>query len=795
METTARAIPLEDTGIASPLGEDHEHPIDIKIASLCNSDAAHDNNQKGLLSKVRCDANTINEAKDIAWIPHEPYSSSRPLSSPEKQSLHLRAGRPINQESFNYAKALLESDKELERLAEKICSDISDSEMLEVALLAEKAAAEGMETFSSQPYTFGGGDPIPLKRHASYSEGLSVFPTLSSSSNNVKIKARDLRHVSEVIPDFGELHSHMRTHLFRQNVEEKTLLYKAVELDNDGKEDESENNIEPAVSKRPFNLFQRISLRALQQKSDTPLEEEKIATLPEGGSSSSSASEAFGGRILSSNLYQDSSNRKFKTQKTQSLDVPHGLSYPDHTQQSFPTSDKTDSYEPLSPVTDAWNGQKRSLGFQQPSNSDTEFETPRETISLFDEDNDDGSRPSSPQDFTTDADHPPPLYPETAMTPKVKDYYQNQGPEFFTPERLRDIRDNTTFSPSSIVESSNGLDQDMSPPHNQRRLHEDETTFLQLPKIKDKPKEKQDFSSSKERAKNHNICLPQRRIDLDIKEESTCVEPEVPLLPKLSEKPPNHKFVEHRQDDLPAFPESMSKDVQDPPSSPLASHRRSGTYWTAGRFPKRIGLKRVSSWPGKNQSWISRTASVDTEMTSKERLMSLKSNGDEESSSGNFPVGEEGAKSALRKMLSHLSPTFVGEGTSGSFKESENNEFLSNYFYVPKPKGRGKAFARQSHINSLNCARHGMLCSGVESVCAGLDFLFIEKTEAGKKTGDIRGKERSMSMNGGDKPSKGWLNLLARNKFGFEFNNPPESSDGKEVFQPPLTMPNFGKAQ
>lgn len=779
--TAARVVPLEDTGISCPKGEDYEHPIDIKIASLCTSETAY-NKQKGLLSKVRCDANTINEAKDIAWISHEPYSSSRPLSSPEKQSLHLRAGRPINKESFNYAKALLESDKELERLAEKICSDITDSEMLEVAFLAEKAAAEGMETFSSQPYTFGGGDPIPLKRHASFSEGTSVFPTLNS--NTVKIKARDLRHVSEVIPDFAELHSHMRTHLFRQNVEEKTLVYKAVKPTNDGKEDESENN-EPAVSKIPFHLFQNINLRALQQKSDTSIEEEKIATLPEVDSSSSSASEAFG-RILASHVSQDSSGRKFKTQ---SLDVPPGLSHPDHTQQSFPRSVEDGSYVPLSPVTDVWNGQKHSSG-----NIDVEFETPRETVSLFDEDNDDVSRPSSPQEFMTEETQLPTLYTET-MTPKVQAYYQNQGPEFLTPERLRDIRDNTTFSPSSIIESSNGLDQDMSPPHNQRRFHEEETDFLQLPKIKDKSKENQRFSSSKERAKNHNICFPQRRIDLNMKEESTCVDPGVPLLPKLSEKSPNHNFIEYRQDNFPAFPESMSKDVQDPPSSPFPSLRRSGSYWTAGRFPKRIGLKRASSWPKKNQSWIAQTASIDTEMMSKERLMSFKSSGDDEASSlGNFPVGEAGAKSALRKMFSHLSPTF-GEGTSGSLEESENNEFLSNYFYVPKPKGKGKAFARQNRINSLNCAKHGMLCSGVESVCAGLDFLFIEKTESGKKRGDIGGKERSMFMNGDEKPSKGWLNLLARNKFGFEFNKPPQTSDGEEVFQPPLTKSNFGKAQ
>jgi len=59
-------------------------------------------------------------------------------------------------ERFNYAKALLRSDIELEKLSRKIRSEINESELFELALAAEEAADLGVTNFSGRASTFGG---------------------------------------------------------------------------------------------------------------------------------------------------------------------------------------------------------------------------------------------------------------------------------------------------------------------------------------------------------------------------------------------------------------------------------------------------------------------------------------------------------------------------------------------------------------------------------------------------------------------------------------------------------------
>ena len=102
--------------------------------------------------------------------------SSMPAASPNNDTIiverRLRASdimltsnrrkrpsfRPSNPrvERFNYAKALLRSDKELERLSRTIRSEINESELFELAQAAEKAAALGVDNFSGRASTFGG---------------------------------------------------------------------------------------------------------------------------------------------------------------------------------------------------------------------------------------------------------------------------------------------------------------------------------------------------------------------------------------------------------------------------------------------------------------------------------------------------------------------------------------------------------------------------------------------------------------------------------------------------------------
>ncbi len=59
-------------------------------------------------------------------------------------------------ERFNYAKALLRSDHELEKLSRKIRSEINESELFELAQAAEKAADLGVDNFTGRASTFEG---------------------------------------------------------------------------------------------------------------------------------------------------------------------------------------------------------------------------------------------------------------------------------------------------------------------------------------------------------------------------------------------------------------------------------------------------------------------------------------------------------------------------------------------------------------------------------------------------------------------------------------------------------------
>ncbi|KAG7340544.1 hypothetical protein IV203_024087 [Nitzschia inconspicua] len=59
-------------------------------------------------------------------------------------------------ERFDYAKALLRSDEELEKLSQRIRKEINESELYELALAAERAAEAGEEKFAGRASTFGG---------------------------------------------------------------------------------------------------------------------------------------------------------------------------------------------------------------------------------------------------------------------------------------------------------------------------------------------------------------------------------------------------------------------------------------------------------------------------------------------------------------------------------------------------------------------------------------------------------------------------------------------------------------
>ena len=123
-------------------------------------------------------------------------------------------------EPQNYVRALLHSDSELEMLSRKIRSQLRQSEMVELAEEAERAADAGEERFSAKPSTFGEQDNFIPRKSKRQNNG--------TSSTTRKVKVLELRDITEVIPSFKNLHIHARTHMHRRGVKEGSLMFREV---------------------------------------------------------------------------------------------------------------------------------------------------------------------------------------------------------------------------------------------------------------------------------------------------------------------------------------------------------------------------------------------------------------------------------------------------------------------------------------------------------------------------------------------------------------------------------------
>lgn len=282
-----------------------------------------------------CNTDAVN---DIArkWPRSEPYASARPSENGEKGKGTQRRYK----ERHNYAKALLRSDKELEKLSRKIRSEIQQSEILELALEAERAANAGFQSFSARPSTFGvetlqnGKYPLNLRRTKTFSEG-ETYKTLSISHD--KRMKLHLRNVSEVIPQWKELHSHMRTHLFRRKVEESSLVFREVEKELPRKERNAQvDGVIGGTANESFNFFggiadmtmSRLKARGVMHEHTLCDSTDMERVVEEDSQASGTSNSSKFGPTLSSHL---SPLHMGKTFRRPSLSVPPGLIHPDET--------------------------------------------------------------------------------------------------------------------------------------------------------------------------------------------------------------------------------------------------------------------------------------------------------------------------------------------------------------------------------------------------------------------------------------------------------------------------------
>lgn len=140
-----------------------------------------------------------------------------------------------------------EDDCDLESWAGQIRAELRYIEILELAAEAERAAEAGEEHFVGQPSTFIGRDDALLevqpstRRHNNTinkrlqarkpslrlrSRAYSEVPRgRRSASSSTKLGVLALRPAVDVFPNFASFHNHLRTHLTRSNVDEKTLVY------------------------------------------------------------------------------------------------------------------------------------------------------------------------------------------------------------------------------------------------------------------------------------------------------------------------------------------------------------------------------------------------------------------------------------------------------------------------------------------------------------------------------------------------------------------------------------------
>lgn len=510
---------------------------------------------------------TTQELKRIAqrkWPPAaaEPYAFARPQESGDDMD---ETRKRIFKERFNYAKALLRSDYELEKLARKIRSEIHQSEMFELAVEAERAANAGLSSFSARPSTFGldsvragKKQPLPLRRNQTFTDGSNSL--IASHEEGRKVRLLELRNVDDVFPQWKELHAHMRTHLFRQDVVESSLVFREV-----FNKEEFGNNGGPSLETpssdigRSFRLFADQTMTRLRNTRDmlhprttSDAHRMDITVDEESQTSGPLGHDQFGATLSSHLLPKNSTNMRRPP-----ICIPPGLSHPDEGRETrvVPPSGEGSSFSPelpgspqvKHPLTDSFYNAKPLE--RTPENSstcpnnctDTTSEPQGSPIALLDVTDDEDSV----------ASHSPIRDPEIEHNISIISLIDEQPPEsplnalsqrvgFATPARLRDlsgrrggrVRDmpkreeivstppgvnvSMGYEPSSIIDHHQHLHQQETEYDSRSAapLADQDADFLALPLIHDTSQKSHRFRVNHlprrvlEYNKRHTLSLP-----------------------------------------------------------------------------------------------------------------------------------------------------------------------------------------------------------------------------------------------------------------------------------------------
>jgi len=284
----------------------------------------------------------------------------------------------IPEDSREHQKPLVAGleDRDLELCSRQIRMELRQAEMLELAKEAERAAASGQKRFSGRASTFGdestdldstGHDepqilpPVYAHRtvRRSMDFGTPLGNRLRRRKDSSKISVVALRDVTEVIPSFKNFHKHLRTHFSRRHVDERVLIFKEEDdplsparrdppdsLDESGEE----NNMMHLWRKLNFGSWASRTGDESERKMDPPTDSERHNV---GESESKSTDEIDVGDIIAGHTSTPSrgSKRSFLPQ----VRLPPGLNLMEQE-----IVNDSESREPANPVPRTPRSKKES---------------------------------------------------------------------------------------------------------------------------------------------------------------------------------------------------------------------------------------------------------------------------------------------------------------------------------------------------------------------------------------------------------------------------------------------------
>ncbi|CAJ1932523.1 unnamed protein product [Cylindrotheca closterium] len=692
--------------------KDDDALVEMNIPGLCNGEE-DDEHLDSSQYRAAVDALSRQDLRTelLKQVREQPWFSQRSLAYQNHKPTTSRRGS-MNEESFSYAKALVESDAELERISQEISTQLHLTEMMEVAARAQKAADEGCETFSARLSSFV---PEPVSLETRDAEGQSdaepvehkngpLVTTPAGRESNPT--SPPFRHIAEVIPSFETVNNHMRTHLYRKKVAKETLVFKEVE---DGAKSEQNFNLSPRSQgteitadffKNLSGYFgKRVRSEDEDEKDASAAKETGLAEYSNGTLEDhipldmlTSSIPAVGSLASLNSL----TLKPFSTIPTIAKEEDGAASCSAPPTQSTSKGQADDSKNAVKETLEILNSVSDSTG-------------PTETDQGSDNDGSSFSCPSSPSQGFGDL-APLPLEITEAVQMQQGETSPKQH-DFNTPKRLRILRQadggeptvatpdhsRYNFSPGSIVASSVGAPSAVLDPleEYENTFLNEQTRLLEIPRIGEKPQQTGDLTTS----------------------------PAIHDAVEKAKRTRRIRMLRRRLDDE----DNFSSETREGGGVGTDEETKSGHYHLDS-FPMNGHQNNGIATQGSNLSPRPQPDEALEERPLEEPILGTTS-----LCSPTQPSLMETA-SVVGIPLIAPSPSCCADDKQ-YFKEKKNDEYMNNYFYLSRRGGSERRDLQGRNYRRFICAetidKTGILCQDVGATCNDLDHLFLGSNEEG----------------------------------------------------------------